>query len=669
MVLMRPNHHVPLFDVRLNTADRDVVVLRGPPEEASPVLLAGKVVLAISEPMTMKRIQLKLVGRVRVSWVEAPANKQAAPRPVRYETTIFQHEWPNLEAGPSVPGEVTLVASDSHSPSSGSQSRATNGHFGSSINGGSTPGSLPSTPKGGSSTHTLSSGNHEFPFEVVLPPNVPESVEGLEGGQMIYSLVAVIERGRWASNLTTRKHFRVVRTIGPDAFDITQTVSITNSWPNKVDYTIESPSKAVAIGSTVPLMLSMTPQLKGLKLGQIRIQLVSTVHLSTPLGNRRQTERVVVERTIPAPEGGLEGQDEWVVEDVMFLPPSLSKLTQDCMISHYIKVSHKLKFFVSLQNPDGHTSELRASLPLYLFISPNIAVSSLDPTIPRGIRPQPTVSDGTFIGAPSLSGSRPLQNSSTSLLSLAGASPAASSPTRSLSASPLIEDNEDILFASSASASASGPPSTTAGGMISAPPSYEAHVYDRLWKEVPTPNLESPSASGSSTPASRSRRNSSDHMGMPTLTPLQRSELTAGLRALEIAQNNGSLFGDSCSVASLSTSPQANDYSHLSYANTPYGSPGGTPDIKALSRVPSYSTALKGETDPDVAPDYSASVAGSLPIPQPAVNRSSLSHTHTRASSPSLGHSTNRPLSRSLSSRSLFEEASRLMRLTSDKHK
>lgn len=668
MNLLRQSH-VSLFDIRLSATDRDVIVLRGAPDEAAPVLLAGKVVLSISEPLTIKRIRLKLVGRLRVSWIEPPTNKQGAPRPVRYENPIFEHEWPSLESrahsaeASSRDGSVSpagVRTGVSSGTGTGTSTPATTG----------APSQSPSQSQSATSTHTLTTGNHEFPFELVLPSNIPESVEGLEGGQVVYSLVAIAERGRFASNIQTRKHFRIVRTIGPDAFDIAQTVSITNTWPNKVDYTIESPSKAVAIGSSIPVIINMVPQLKGLKLGQVRIQLVRSVHLATANGARHSVEKTVVEHRIDAPADGMIGQDEWRVDGVMHLPASLSKLTQDCTITQHIKVTHKLKFTIALHNPDGHTSELRASLPMYLFISPNIAVSSLDPTIPRGLR---LTSNGSGpVSLTSSTGQRTQSNGPVSLLS----APSSSSPAISPVQSP-VDEPEDILFASSANNNGIGANDILG---ISAPPAYEDHVYDRLWQEVPTPNLESPATSEASTPATRSRRNSAEPDGLPSLTPLQRSELTAGLRALEIAQRNGSLHNDQTSaLASLSTSPNHADYSHQSYANSPYGSPGAvTPDIQALSRVPSYSTALRSDVDNEFAPDYSSTIDDSIPIPQPvAVNRTngrSTSRSYSRASSPGASNwnassSSNRPLSRSLSSRSLFEEATRLMRLTTDKSK
>jgi hypothetical protein len=49
-------------------------------------------------------------------------------------------------------------------------------------------------------------GNYEYPFEVSLPDDIPDSVEGLPGGHIIYKMKAVIERpGLVNKNFTCRK--------------------------------------------------------------------------------------------------------------------------------------------------------------------------------------------------------------------------------------------------------------------------------------------------------------------------------------------------------------------------------------------------------------------------------------------------------------------------------
>jgi hypothetical protein len=60
-----------------------------------------------------------------------------------------------------------------------------------------------------------------------------------------------------------------------------------------------------------------------------------------------------------------------MIEKKLNLPKKLRQCVQD--LNHNgIKIRHKLKLTVALKNPDGHISELRATLPISIFISPNM---------------------------------------------------------------------------------------------------------------------------------------------------------------------------------------------------------------------------------------------------------------------------------------------------------
>lgn len=82
----------------------------------------------------------------------------------------------------------------------------------------------------------------------------------------------------------------------------------------------------------------------------------------------------------------------WTMEERFPLPKSLNECVQDCELPG-IKVRHKMKFIVQLHNPDGHISELRASLPVTLFISPNHLMNNETNSIPTDIEYTETPDD------------------------------------------------------------------------------------------------------------------------------------------------------------------------------------------------------------------------------------------------------------------------------------
>lgn len=62
-------------------------------------------------------------------------------------------------------------------------------------------------------SRTLPAGDHEYPFEIVIPGDAPESVEGMDDSWVVYKLKATIGRGKLAVNREAKKHVRIVRTI------------------------------------------------------------------------------------------------------------------------------------------------------------------------------------------------------------------------------------------------------------------------------------------------------------------------------------------------------------------------------------------------------------------------------------------------------------------------
>lgn len=540
--------------------------------------------------MSIKKITLRLYGTMRLSWYDLTnAPKTGSARYVKYDKVLYEHDWRDLEAGPRGSG-------------SGSRSGST------------TPANVPTT-------HILPAGKHEFPFEVILPGNLDESVEGLEEGQVVYKLVATIERGRFANNIVRKKHIRVVRTLGPDVLELNQTMCIENTWPQKVHYTISIPTKAIAIGSFTMIDFTFSPLFKGLTLGKTKIQLAEYRFFANGSRSAAQSESTVTEMTVQPPAGGFLGQDEWAQKAMLQIPSSLTKCTQDCQISNHIKVSHKLKFWIGLVNPDGHTSELRASIQISLFISPNVSITSRQPT--------------EYVSG---SSNRRLGSRS----------------------------HEEVLF--------TPPPVTEGGGpsshVVNAPPSYHDHIYDALWGDIPTSHFNTPLASGQNTPLPGQYDDDSG-AGFPT------NRLLSNLYALQERQNDtggdlaagadhgpisasgsstmlaGSVYADS-TFASGANSPRWPSGAAPAVLPIPIPSHltgGGHPETSnlsgasleeqetlLLSRVPSYNTAVAGEAgefSPSYEVDAPPSSSPSSPVQQYHLQQHTLARQKRQSSSTS----------------------------------
>lgn len=160
-----------------------------------------------------------------------------------------------------------------------------------------------------------------------------------------------------------------------------------NIWPNKIEYSISIPNKAVAFGSFVQVDFKLVPLLKGLVIGNVTTQVKEEQELvvdpewgvSAMSNGITKHDRVIVSDMYKInPESDMQILDE-AAEGFQFsryleLPKSLNQCLQDCNAKG-IKVRHKVKFNVQLHNPDGHISELRANLPVTFYISPSLPIN------------------------------------------------------------------------------------------------------------------------------------------------------------------------------------------------------------------------------------------------------------------------------------------------------
>lgn len=652
-----------LFDIRLKNLDHDILVLKGNEHDAASVLLAGKIALSVNEPLTVKRLSLRLYSTLRINNIDSINSPRGSlGKPYRFEKKLYEHSWDDMEinlylsnmyenSNSSKP--IGINRSPNHSSTglknlgyskrSKSSSNLNNSSFPSLTHTDSTS-SLTSSK----SNHILVQGNYEFPFSAVLPGDMPESVEGLRGASVVYKLEATIDRGKFHNKMVTKKHLRVLRTLTTDSVELSETVAVDNTWPKKVEYSLNVPSKAIAIGSNIPISFMLVPLLKGLRLGDIKIQLVEYSSCVGYLPPAHSDERIVVSKTISQPnENDPDFQmDKWEIDNYLKVPDSLSKCTQDCDIQNFIKVRHKLKFTIGLINPDNHVSELRASLPVQLFISPFVSIKAkyldLDDDVRRDSGNENSNYDEELLFSSN-------NGSHTSL--------------RSLSSSPNNENlGENRLT--------SNPNSYTSFNGLMAPPVYEQHIYDKLWSDISP--VESPVNSGSSTPRysnylSNGNQDHGDVRDQFSMSPLDSVQLNENLRALSL-QRQIQEYGDDSNPNSVQTPGSSSrsrpvfnigeNYSQGDYftrsrsplstsspsaSNIPLQSPGLTSppihlsrvnsesnlDSRTLSRVPSYTQAMRSDANEDaLSPAYEP------PLPGSNINLSDMDRRVADSSSP-----------------------------------
>jgi len=193
-------------------------------------------------------------------------------------------------------------------------------------------------------------------------------VEGLQDSHIQYRLKATVARGKLAYDLHAHKPVRIVRTLDPSALELAHAMTVENIWPNKIEYQIIIPQKAIIFGTAIDVEMKFTSLLKGLRIGQIKCQLLEVQEFTMPAASQHMERHYKNQRDVDSWVFELgddnyqdlmndDGLDGYTLTERMPLPKTLKMCLQDVDV-HGIKIRHKVKFNIALHNPDGHVSEV-----------------------------------------------------------------------------------------------------------------------------------------------------------------------------------------------------------------------------------------------------------------------------------------------------------------------
>jgi len=396
---------------RVKSTYKNLVIVKGSQYESPSVILQGHLVFSLPDTMSAKKISLKLVGKYKLDFLEVLAHSRSTvSSPVKQEAVVFEIDWDNLlvnSEGVTTVGTDTKITTTNGSESSrpyrhgisGASSSTTSTSTSSTtlpkksnqstkklhrpnapsslvlpINGVSgTPFENVKTPNGIS--FILQGGNYDLPFKCVIPGDIPETVEGLVAGSILYKFEASIDRGSFKSPINKFKYFRIFRTLSSDNLQLSETMQIGKTWPGKVQYEVSIPARAVPIGGKSPLNILLVPLIKGMKLGPIKAQIIQYYAFKGITGDVYDDQQQILDLTMSQMENHIL-DDKLSIESFIDIPGNLKKVTQDCDLKQdLIKVRHKLKIQINLILPNGHISELRANLPISLYVSPNAEIT------------------------------------------------------------------------------------------------------------------------------------------------------------------------------------------------------------------------------------------------------------------------------------------------------
>ncbi|KAI7896510.1 uncharacterized protein EV154DRAFT_492510 [Mucor mucedo] len=303
--------HASDFHIQL---DDTHIILHGSAEESAGSILRGSVILNCQEQIKVKSVTLKLIGITKVNWSEGNGPNQ---RNYRAKQVLIEKELTFLESGKK--------------------------------------------------PHVCQ-GRYKWDFELPLPGNIPESIHH-DMGQVYYRLKAYCDRPKFSMNFVDKQMIQVSRQMLASNLEFNQSVNISNIWANKVQYDITIPSKIYAAGQKIPIAFDLFPIAPQLTIRSVACSLKEYTTGSTQ--DRQKTKNCVLNQLrddhfYPDPITG------HILKTELLLVPQ--RIHFD-MCAELIQVKHKIKFTVSLQNSDGHISELRASIPVIIA-----------PTVPQHIQ-------------------------------------------------------------------------------------------------------------------------------------------------------------------------------------------------------------------------------------------------------------------------------------------
>jgi hypothetical protein len=173
-------------------------------------------------------------------------------------------------------------------------------------------------------------------------------------GKVEYRLKAYCDRPTFSKKYIDKKTITISRQVSSSNLELTQSVLISNIWPDKVSYDISMPRKVYSPGKSIPLTFDLLPIASHLTVKSISCIMKEYTTCST-LEQRKTTSRMihhVQDNHITfQPSSG-----HWVKTELLYIPPIETNHVNFDMSSELIQVKHKIKFTVSLQNKDGHIS-------------------------------------------------------------------------------------------------------------------------------------------------------------------------------------------------------------------------------------------------------------------------------------------------------------------------
>ncbi|KAH3898907.1 uncharacterized protein SCODWIG_03847 [Saccharomycodes ludwigii] len=433
------SHKPILFDIKLASPYKNMVLILEDGLESTMCNINGHLVLSLPSNLTVKKINLKLLGNFKLDFIQTGKKNGVVTNIIKENRPIFQISWDNLLCASNgkciIEGEDKIIGVDVQqrvdaNPSTNSivkkslstpvlgklsvgKSKKSSGNssfypvasdltkdnflidlqpsYGTPLCNGNVTSAF-------NRTFNLNKGNYELPFTMEIPSDlIPCTVEGLQAASVLYKMIAVIDTVDYGK-IYKIKYIRIFKSLKPNNFSIQEEMYVGKNWPEKLQYEISIPSKAIPIGGKTPISITLHPFQKNYKLLKIEATLIQYYAIKDQSGsifeNSSNVLHLVMNKFGKSAERGLNEDNELIdevkINSLITIPNNLRNITQDCNINKngLIRVRHKFRIRIHLGSPAAKTTsssgsdssndnsnakktEITANIPVILFISPH----------------------------------------------------------------------------------------------------------------------------------------------------------------------------------------------------------------------------------------------------------------------------------------------------------
>ncbi|KAI8097543.1 uncharacterized protein BX664DRAFT_326641 [Halteromyces radiatus] len=307
--------------------ENDSLYLYGTPEASAGTEIRGCLEIYFNEPTRVNSITLRFFGILKLQWEEGSSNITHHRRQCKIKKTLIQHDWTFLSA------RKWPYTMEAHK-------------------------------------------TYRYPFDLVLPGNMPESITTSTGGNygsLSYDFKATVTRPLAAKNLVLYRPIQVIRQQEPCRTLFPRyNMVINNTYGEKVNYRIQLEKSIYQRGQPIRIHFKFVPLDQGLRIRHVScflkeyvtlihsIEHISSIHPSSSC-TRQQSRIISLTRDDHFPCRG----QEWKKMETLVIPRSTQAVQFD--LDHpLLKIEHKLRFTICFIQPHGQLSELRVTMPIRL---------------------------------------------------------------------------------------------------------------------------------------------------------------------------------------------------------------------------------------------------------------------------------------------------------------